>query len=90
MAETPPLDPDLVAALRWIALRDRHRQRPLCPQCARHPQSTSDGLCAACSDARRQRELTRKVRWWTKHGEDWRAGRRDITEHPNRQPEDRT
>jgi hypothetical protein len=69
------LDPDILAALKHLGARERARSRPLCPNCGHNPQSTPHGLCAACLDARHEREKAAKRRWWAKHGKDWRAER---------------
>jgi predicted amidophosphoribosyltransferase len=73
------LDPDVYAALVHLGRRELRRPRPLCPQCGHRPQATTDGLCADCTDQKRELELERKRRWWAKHGTEWRNDRKAHT-----------
>lgn len=73
------LPPELAKEL-GAYLRDRKPAAPLCPACGRRPQETEDGLCSVCSRERRERDLAKKRRWWTKHADEERLANRSLEE----------
>lgn len=73
-----PDDP-FVKAIAYLSERDKYRENPLCPRCAKREQSDS-GLCTVCeADKRRaieeraDQERARKLDWW--HSEKGRSAK---------------